>query len=234
VHDALSRPAFREPMAEPRYRNAEEAERYQPALGRSDRSRSLLAFMGALARADARRAAKTEAYEAEETTAPAQGGREMARIGQILSDEELYLRLRQVIEDMPDLRSGEISPEIAKWLGEASFLVEECGYIPDTTEFRTQLSSIGTMMSRAHEMIPTILYRALARTQAKAPSAAHGTFIAAGKPFDALAAISKLLSEARSDVLVVDAYAEANLLDTFLRAVPEQVPVRVLADAKGA
>jgi hypothetical protein len=156
----------------------------------------------------------------------------MARTGQILSDEELYLRLRQVITDMPDLKVDRISPDLARWFGEASFLVEECGDAPDMIALRTQIDSFGTMLSRAYDAIPIILYRALARAEARAPSSAHGTFIAAGKPFDALAAVSKLFSEAQADVLIVDAYADANLLDTFLVAVPERVPIRVLADAK--
>jgi hypothetical protein len=156
----------------------------------------------------------------------------MARIGQTLSDEELYLRLKQVIADMPDLEVDRISPDLARWFGEASFLVEECGDIPDTAELRTQIGSFGTMLSRACDAIPVILYRALARAEARAPSSVHGTFIAAGKPFDALAAVSKLLREAQADVLIVDAYAGANLLDTFLVAVPERVPTRVLTDAK--
>ena len=58
----------------------------------------------------------------------------MARVGNSLSHEELHIRLRQVVADMPNLRVDGVSPELARWLGEASFLVEECGYLPDTIE----------------------------------------------------------------------------------------------------
>lgn len=156
----------------------------------------------------------------------------MKRIGKTLGDEELYLRLRQIIAEMPNLHASSTSPDLAKWLGEASFLVEECGNIPDTAQFRAVCDTIGSIVSQAPRAIPTILYRSLSRAEAAAPSSAHGTFITAGKPFDALTAVSKLLREAQADVLVVDAYAEANLLDEFLRAVPEQVSIRVLADEK--
>lgn len=149
-----------------------------------------------------------------------------------LRPEELHVRLRQVVAELPDLGVHNVSPELARWLGEASFLVEECGSIPDTVELRTAIRDLGTMLSRANDIIPPLLYRALARAEARAPSSARGAFIAAGKPFDALAAVSKLLSESKEDVFVVDAYAEANLLKTFLVAVPEGVPIRVLADTK--
>lgn len=95
----------------------------------------------------------------------------MAPVGQTLSPEELHVRLRQVIAEMPNLSVDSVSPQLARWLGEASFLVEDCGYIPDTVELRTE-------------------------------------------------------------VLVVGAYAEGNLLNSFLLAVPERVPIRVLADMR--
>lgn len=156
----------------------------------------------------------------------------MARLGQTLSPEELYLRIRQVIADMPELYVDSVTSDLAKWLGEAAFLISECGDIADAARFTTATHRVASIASDAPHNIPIILYRALARAEARAPSSAHGTFIAAGKPFDALAAVSKLFGEAKSDVLIADPYAEANLLAAFLLAVPEQVPTRVLADAK--
>ena len=156
----------------------------------------------------------------------------MMRIGQTLSSEELYIRLRQVIADMPDLYIDRVTPVLARWLGEAAFLVSECGDVVDAGMFKIEAGRVASMASSAPSTIPIILYRALARAEAGAPTSARGSFIAAGQPFDALAAVSKILHAARVDVLIVDAYAEANLLDAFLRAVPEQVPIRVLADAK--
>lgn len=149
-----------------------------------------------------------------------------------MGTEELYLRLRQVIMEMPNLRVEGVSSDLAQWLGQASYLVEECGSTLDIVEFRAACNSIGMMLSRAPEVIPTILYRSLARAEARAPSSSRGAFIGARQPFDALIAVSKLLCEVQSDVLIVDPYADANLLDNYLRAIPEQVTVRVLADAK--
>ena len=149
-----------------------------------------------------------------------------------LKDEELYVRLRQAVADMPDLRVDSISLELAKWLAEVTFLVEDRGDLVDTFELKSAIGRLGTILSVGKQEVPLVLYRVLAKAEATAPSALRGSFIAAGRPFDALAAVSKLLGEAESDVLVVDAYAEANLLDAFLRAVPDQVGIRVLADAK--
>lgn len=173
------------------------------------------------------------AEEGEEKEVPKpQGTIEVGRSGKTLSDEELYLRLRQAIADMPNLNVDRVPVDLAKWLGEVTFLVEESGDFVDATTLKLEAAKLGSMISTGPDQIPVILYRALARAEAKAPSSAHGTFIAAGKPLDALAAVTKLLSEAKADVLIVDAYAEANLLTDFLVAASEGIALRVLADAK--
>jgi hypothetical protein len=61
--------------------------------------------------------------------------------------------------------------------------------------------------------------------------AVQGAFIAAGQSFDAFAAVGKVLSTAKSDVLMIDPYADATVLWDYAVAAPEQVSVRVLADA---
>ena len=50
-----------------------------------------------------------------------------------MEPEELYLRLRPVIQTMPDLRQE--SKELPKWLGEAAILVEAAGVPGDATTF---------------------------------------------------------------------------------------------------
>lgn len=157
----------------------------------------------------------------------------MARRGPSLSAEELYLRLRQVVAETPDLRVKSVSGELARWLGEAAVLVEESGDFADAVAFKVEANHLDSFASSGPSVIPVILYRALARAEAQAPASVRGTFIAAGRPLDALAAVSKILGEAKGAVLVVDAYAEGNLLNDYLVAVPERIHTRILADANG-
>jgi hypothetical protein len=81
----------------------------------------------------------------------------------------------------------------------------------------------GTILAIAHQ--------ALARAELHAPAELQGAFIAAGHSFDAFAAVSKALSAATTDVLIIDPYADAKLLTDYAVLAPDNVSVRVLAEA---
>jgi hypothetical protein len=60
--------------------------------------------------------------------------------------------------------------------------------------------------------------------------AALGTFIPVGASFTAVDALTKIFGPATASVLIVDPYADANLLTDFAVLVPEGVRLMVLAD----
>ena len=82
--------------------------------------------------------------------------------------------------------------------------------------------------------IKNILFRALAFAELGAPASAQGAFIAAGNQFDAFSAVSKILGEAKSGVLLVDPYMDASTLMDFAVLAPEGVLIRLLADEDAA
>lgn len=78
-----------------------------------------------------------------------------------------------------------------------------------------------------------VLYRALARAELQASPSTRGAFIPVGEAFSAFTALSKILTEARRNVMFVDPYADANLLTDFAVLVPEGVTTLILADVSG-
>ena len=147
-----------------------------------------------------------------------------------MEPEELYLRLRPVIQTMPDLRQE--SEELPKWLGEAAILVEVAGFLGDATTFTSladDLLSKGSFFTRAADMIPVVLHRALAKAELSAPSALRDSFLPAGKPFDAMMIVVKVFATAKADLLAIDPYADHILLSDFLLAAPEGISIRILA-----
>jgi hypothetical protein len=80
--------------------------------------------------------------------------------------------------------------------------------------------------------VKMMLHRALARVELSLPLEARGAFIPAGNVHQAYAAVAKVLSSARTDVAIVDPYADAKLLNDFVGLVPEGVRVRILTSAK--
>jgi hypothetical protein len=58
----------------------------------------------------------------------------------------------------------------------------------------------------------------------------QGAFIPVGGSFDSYAALSKVFSQAKSDILLVDPYMDDSVLLEFGGAVPEMVTLRLLSD----
>jgi hypothetical protein len=114
--------------------------------------------------------------------------------------------------------------------------VDALGATLDSAQLRTAIRTLsgqntyyGTIREAAEE-IANILYRALAIAELNAPVSVKGAFIPAGNAFDALAAVTKVLSGATEDVLIVDPYMDEKALTDFAPLTPEGVAVRLLAD----
>lgn len=158
-----------------------------------------------------------------------------------MNPEALYMRIRCLIECMPDLANITLTPEIHKWLGDAYALVNASGEMMALVELKNAIDTLslhagygGASVSQrtiSARGIPTILYRVLAIAELKAPTAIQGNFIPAGNAFDAMAAVSKILNEASNDILIVDPYLDEKVLTDLAIAAPENVTIRLLADA---
>jgi hypothetical protein len=148
-----------------------------------------------------------------------------------LTPEELYLRLGSLVAEMPDLASGPITPETNLWLGRAATLVEATGDIAGLLTMTNAAQWLaGANRDLNAQMIAAVVYTALAKAELAAPAAVQGTFIAAGHTFDAFAAVTKVLSTATTDLLMIDPYADEKLLRRYAVSAPERVSVRILAD----
>lgn len=149
-----------------------------------------------------------------------------------IDPETLYHQLKNLLATVPDLGgSGWTTIEARQWLGRASALVEADGNLAEIAHFVVATNSLGTVTHASHvQTILSILYRAWARAELAAPAAVHGSFIPVGAAFSALAAVSKILGTAKRSVMIVDPYADANLLTEFAILAPEGTQVHVLAD----
>jgi hypothetical protein len=147
-----------------------------------------------------------------------------------LTPEALYLQLGSLVAEMPELAHGPITPEMNQWLGRAVALVDAMG--GDTVALKTAVQFLAAPAVRElnAQNIAATLYAALAKAELKAPAAVQGTFIAAGHTFHAFIAVSRVLGTAKTDVLMVDPYADEKALTDFAVLAPDQVSVRLLAD----
>ncbi len=145
----------------------------------------------------------------------------------------LYRQLGQLVAETPaDLMGdGPVTDELHRWLGRAAVLVEHSGDRADFAMFKLDTMSLKGMLreQNAHSIM-AILHRALARAELNAPTSAQGAFIPVGAAFDMFQAVGKVLSTAKADVLIVDAYMDAKVLTDFAPLAAEKVNIRLLTD----
>lgn len=149
--------------------------------------------------------------------------------------ENLYRQLGRLIETMPDLKTCDLmSSEVNLWLGRAYALVKACGDGADSSKFKIDTKDLSSEYFRINAVlsIHIIIYRALATAELAAPAGSDGTFIPVGNSFDAFSALSKILGNAKKDVLVIDPYMDEVTLTEFGTAVPENINFRLMADQK--
>ncbi len=147
-----------------------------------------------------------------------------------LTPEAIYQQLGSLVAEMPDLAHGPITPEMNRWLGRATLLVElaPCD-MATVINFRVAAQSLQLAREMNAQTIAAIIHQALAVAEFRAPASAQGAFIAAGHTLDAFGVVGKAMSEAKSDVLMVDPYADHKALTDYAVLAPDNVSVRLLA-----
>ena len=152
-----------------------------------------------------------------------------------MDPQRLFSSLKSIIDTMPPLH-GAPTPERLLWLARASALVEASPNASEGKLFRDAMNMLATgnfiaPANPAASAVRNVLMRTFALAELNAPAASQGTYIPAGNAFDALAAISKVFSEASRSLLVVDPYADEKLLTDFLPTASETVSLQILSDA---
>lgn len=144
----------------------------------------------------------------------------------------LYQQLGQLIAAMPDLMNDDWNtPAGRRWLGRAAALIEAGGNGTDSAVFNVSSNGLGTVLHVQNvQAIISVIHRALARAELAAPASVQGAFLPVGEPFAAFAAVGKVLGGATATALIVDPYADQNILTEFAVLAPEGVRVMILAD----
>ena len=146
----------------------------------------------------------------------------------------IYTDLGALIsQEPPEFALGIASlPHIHHWFGRVQAVVSATGIRDDFTEIKGAVKFLQNHpdYEPGLDHLRSILYRVLAQAEYHVPSAMSGAFIPIGQPFDAFAAIGRLMSSATNNVLIVDPYMDEKALTDFAVLAPEGVLVRLLAD----
>lgn len=145
----------------------------------------------------------------------------------------LYQQIGRLLESPPDLSTSQacVRPDALQWLGRGHALVEAVGVSIDAVQFSSAMDYMRTTgWASAVNQVFQILYRALGHCEIHLPVGSAGSFVPVGNSFDVYAALSKIFASATSDVMIVDPYMDQTVLIDFALAVPEGIPLRLLAD----
>jgi hypothetical protein len=118
------------------------------------------------------------------------------------------------------------------WVGRAEALIVSRGDLCARPDFvlSKQRLSMPSQRAAAQETLMLALYKILAIAELASPPGAQGAFIPVGNSFDAYAAVSKVMSSAKRDVLVVDPYMDDTVLIDFGGTLTDGFALRLLTD----
>lgn len=150
--------------------------------------------------------------------------------------QRIYIELGSLMASEPDeiAKTWQPSNEGLRWLGKVQAVVHATGSVSNDVEVNNAVLSLRNRVQHEHGLqdLRALMYRILAVAEYNSPTTVSGAFVPVGKPLDAFASIGKILSSAKSDLLIVDPYMDEKVLTQFATLASQGVPMRLLADEK--
>ncbi|MEJ2816092.1 hypothetical protein [Caulobacter sp. CCG-8] len=155
-----------------------------------------------------------------------------------LSPQAIYHQLGMLLANAPDLEGydGEWNLPAAtiQWLSKATALVKAAtGVSAESLRIDNAVQNLVASIrpETQSKQIILVLNQVLAMLEIDLPVSTQGAFVTTGASLDAYAAISKIVREATSSVLIVDPYMDATAVIEVAELVPPGVRVQLLSDA---
>lgn len=151
-----------------------------------------------------------------------------------MTDDEMYMRVSGLLASAPPVEnlSGTHFGEIHRFIAQAYAIAEARKYPIEGGILHVASTNVTNgQLADAYWSTISVLQRFLAIAELGASSSVSGSFISAGKPFDALAAVGKVLQEAKHSIRIVDPYMDEKALVNFAVLLPEAVSIELLADS---
>lgn len=155
-----------------------------------------------------------------------------------LSPQAIYHQLGGLLTEVPDLLGFDAEYNLPtttiRWLSKATALVRAATGI---SVYSVRMDSavqnlVATMRPEVNSKdIVLVMNQVLAALELELPAGAQGAFVTTGSSLDAYAAISKIIGEATSTVLIVDPYMDATAVIEVAGLASTSVRVQLLSDA---
>ena len=157
---------------------------------------------------------------------------------QSISPEQQLAEVDEVLRSMPPIASFETpSQEHFAWLGRASALVHRWDSTKAIVRFDTFVSQLGSgsylKVPQGAQGVLTMLHQLRHDAILRNPNP-QSIGITTGSVFDYFDEIRKIVELAKSDVLFVDPYLDADFVSRYLPVVTQGATIRLLAREKMA
>jgi hypothetical protein len=138
---------------------------------------------------------------------------------------ELYQRLTSLLGSL----DWDADPATIRMkMGQAYALTYEVGEMADALQVRECSKNLPKIYDDEKGFVETALYRAIGRAEILATVETTSAYMAVGKSFDALAAISKVFREAKRLLVIVDPYADATFFTDFAVLAEPSIRIRIM------
>lgn len=97
-----------------------------------------------------------------------------------ITPEALYLQLGRLVQSIPNLLEPLPLPRSTlEWLGQVDALIDHSGDVMDQVDFQTARGGLPfpTLQLSSAQSLQMVIFRALAKAEARAPQGVRGSFI---------------------------------------------------------
>ena len=149
-----------------------------------------------------------------------------------LTPENHYARWKEIFSEAATGLDGYTFVEQQRWAGRVHALLRSKSEFADATTFLSAFDNFsnGTMKEYSWRKMIAIICSALASAELGVSASQSGSFIPAKSPFDALVAVGKVFQEAKSELFIVDPYADQKLITDFLNSAKESILLKLMSD----
>lgn len=156
-----------------------------------------------------------------------------------MTPSELHYLYTEAIRTMPEFLYETVAKPLTRgqveWQARTLALIELQRNPLDTAAFKDAMlrsGYSGEVRAAAGMTFFQLLTTAITRAELQMPPSARGGFVPIGSHLDALRAITDVMRGAQHELLIVDPYADENVLLKFATAARDGVTVRILRDAQ--
>lgn len=136
---------------------------------------------------------------------------------------------RELVASIPQLETGNLTePDLQRWIGRASALVDEFGTLPDKVAFDISVQFLTSSREVSGHKMRALLNKTLARIEQEAEGQRGAALINAGDVFAGFVSITDTIRRAARVVWIVDPFMDDTVLRDYGPLVPERVSLRLL------